>query len=108
MKRKISYEEATYKGKQMDALKELSNKCKSSVHVIVNGHKSNYESIEEFVRYRDLDDDEIKKDVYDEMIKTDFCVEVQFYPDTPIGFYIVYHYDIELALKEALRICEEL
>ena len=32
----------------------------------------------------------------------------QFYPYTPVGFNIVYHYDLELAIAEALKTLETL
>ena len=41
------------------------------------------------------------------MEKTNTVVSVQFYPDTPIGFYIVYHYDVEAAIKCALDALEK-
>jgi len=38
----------------------------------------------------------------------DFIIEIQFYPDTPVGFHVVYHYDLDAALDEALTIIEGL
>lgn len=35
------------------------------------------------------------------MIETNTIVELQFYPDTPIGFYRVYYCDLDAALDEA-------
>jgi hypothetical protein len=37
-----------------------------------------------------------------EMIRLNTVVDVQFYPDTPVGFYRVAHYDIDAALDAAL------
>ena len=34
-------------------------------------------------------------------------VEVQFYTHTPIGFYLVVHYDLNKALDEAIEIARE-
>jgi hypothetical protein len=41
------------------------------------------------------------------MIDTDTIVEVQFYPDTPVGFYRVLHHDLNAALAEAVKLIEQ-
>ena len=88
----------------MDKLKTLLNRCKCGVFVTVNQHRDYYQSVDQA-----LDDlagmespPEIPADIRAEMVRKDTIVEVQFYPDTPIGFYLIYHYDIDLALDEAL------
>lgn len=37
------------------------------------------------------------------MIETNTIVEIQWYPDTPVGFYSLFHYDFNLAVEEALK-----
>lgn len=44
----------------------------------------------------------IEPDVYDKMEELDTIVELQYYPDTTVGCYKVYHYDIGMALDKAL------
>ena len=89
----------------MEKLKELVNKCKCGVHITVNGHKDYYETVEQHFKLNptaeeDLED--IETDVYEKMKELNTIVEVQYYPDTPIGFYKIYHYDIEKAIDEAI------
>ena len=49
------------------------------------------------------DKDDIESDVLNKMIETNTMIELQFYPDTPIGFYKIYHYDLEQAIDIALN-----
>jgi len=85
-------------------LKELLSKCKAGVIISVNEHRNYYSSAELTLErlYDGVCDPEIADDVRNTMLETDTIVEIQFYPDTPIGFYSVYHHDIECALDEAL------
>lgn len=85
----------------MNKLKYLIGNCKNSVIVEVNGHRDVYMSVLEFL---EDDDKEIDKGVLNKMVETDMVVRIQFYPDTAVGFYIVYHYDVEKALDECIQI----
>lgn len=92
-------------------LTKLIGKCKASVIVTANEHRDNYQTVEDYFNEieQQRDDDlrgDIETEVYNKMVKTDTIIEVHFYPNTPIGFYQVFHYDVELALKEALKISE--
>lgn len=84
----------------MEKFKELVSLCKAGVSISVNCHKDYYESVEQYV---DQDVKDINKDVFDEMVKRDTIVKVQAYPKTPIGFYDIYHYDIDKAVDIALH-----
>lgn len=89
----------------MEKLKELLSRCKSTVEIRYNPHKSYYDAIVEYIG-----DDDIKyveKDVLDKMINQDTLVCIQFYPHSSVGFYTVYHYDIEQAIERALTILNE-
>jgi len=88
----------------MDKLKELLSRCKAAVSITVNDHRNVYESVETYLHDREGWEcpPEIEPDVRAKMIETDTVIEVQFYPDTPVGFYSVYHYDLDAALDEAL------
>jgi hypothetical protein len=48
--------------------------------------------------------EELSDDVRAGVIANDSTVELQFYPDTPIGSYTVIHYDVDEALRIALQI----
>ena len=86
----------------MNKLKELLSKCEASVSITVNQHRDYYQSVEEHIEEQALIDeeliDEIGKEVYEEMKKTNTIIEIQAYPDTPIGSYRLFHYDIDKAI----------
>ena len=84
----------------MEKLKELVSLCKASVEISVNDHKDYYESVEQHINEKEREN--IKTDVFDEMVKRNTIVKVQAYPHTPIGCYVVYHYDIDMAVDITL------
>jgi hypothetical protein len=89
----------------MNNLKKLIDRC-VSVNLESNLNKTFYESVAEYF-YNQVSNGSIKdipKDVYDKMIELDCIIEITFYPDNPIGFHVVYHYDLDMAIKEALSI----
>ena len=79
--------------------------AKCSVSIEVNGHRDYYETIDEYIREERRGD--IAKDVWAKMLETDTCIEVQVYPDTPIGFYDVVHYDLDTAIDMMLKLMKE-
>lgn len=87
----------------MNKLKELLSKCKASVSITVNQHRDYYQSVKDYIEERaQLDEDlieEIGLDVYEKMQKTNTVIEIQAYPDTPIGSYRIFHYDIDKAVQ---------
>jgi hypothetical protein len=87
-----------------DKLKELLSRCKCGVYLSVNEHRDLYRTAEahldELAGYECPPT--IRDDVRQKMIETDTIVELQFYPNTPVGFNRVYHYDLGAALDEAL------
>jgi len=91
-----------------DKVEKLVSLCKGSVSIRFNDNTTNYETVEECIRtdfsglYKGLDDD-----VAAEMFRRNRMVEVHFYPDTPVGFYHITHYDLEAAVDEALEVLEE-
>lgn len=88
----------------MDKLKELMSRCKCGVFLYVNEHRDYYQSaeksLEEIMGYECPP--EIDPEVRKVMIETDTIIKIQFYPDTPIGSYDIYHHDLDAALDEAL------
>lgn len=91
-----------------EKIDRLVSLCKASVSITFNDHTTNYQTVSKELqqnfggRYSGID-----SDVKDEMIKRNTMVEVQFYPDTPVGFYMVAHYDLDAALDEAIKIAEK-
>ena len=88
----------------MDKLKELMSRCKAGVHLTVNEHRNYYQSaaqsLDELAQYECPP--EISDEVRQKMIETNTIINLHFYPNTPVGFYSIYHYDLDLALDEAL------
>jgi len=85
----------------MKKLQDLIKKTKCSVSITVNNHRDYYETIEQYVQPEEKQD--ISNDIWQKMIELDTCIELQFYPDTPVGFYKIYHYDIEKVIDIALN-----
>jgi hypothetical protein len=84
-------------------LNELISRCKCGVFVTVNEHRDYYQSAADALIERDGYEcpPRIDPAVRAEMIRLNTVVRLQFYPDTPIGSYEIYHYDLDAALAEA-------
>ncbi len=89
-----------------DKLKKLLERCKCGVYLSVNEHRDYYQTaadrLKELYEQRE-EPPEINEDVRVKMIETDTIVELQFYPDTPIRSYTIWHYDLDEALAVALE-----
>jgi len=89
----------------VNKFEQILNRCKCGVFLIVNEHRDYYQTAEE--KLIELDSMECPPDidpkVRSKMIELNTIIDLQFYPDTPIGSYSVYHHDLEMALDEALE-----
>ena len=88
----------------MNKLKELMSLCKCGVYVYINTHRDIYCSVAS-----ELADEKSGMDsvIYDKMIELDTIIHVQCFPDTPIGSYTVYHYDLDDAIDLAVKYVKE-
>jgi hypothetical protein len=50
---------------------------------------------------------EISEEIRKKMVETDTIVSIHFYPDTPISFFDIYHYDLDTCLDLALECLED-
>ena len=95
----------------MERFKNLVSSCKCSVSISVNKHRDYYETAaQHFDNLHSMSPDLIKdidKNTMDKMVEYNTIVNISFYPDTPVGFYAVYHYDLDLALDIAVKIIED-
>lgn len=91
----------------MERLKSIIDNCRCGVSIDVNAHRNYYQSAEDYLNDAGIIE-ESGDDAYKRMIELDTIIEIQFYPRTPIGFYTVYHYDIDKALDEVITIINEL
>lgn len=92
-------------GHPADKLQRLLARCKCGVFLEVNQHRDYYQSVEEALGEMAALEcpPEIPEDVRAQMIATDTIVDLQFYPDTPIGSYSIVHHDLDAALDIALH-----
>jgi hypothetical protein len=71
----------------------------------VNQHRDYYEKIEDYLC--DLEHRECPPDISDQqrkdIVNSDTLVELQFYPDTPIGSYLFVGHDVDSVLEEAVE-----
>ncbi|RTL06354.1 hypothetical protein EKK58_05230 [Candidatus Dependentiae bacterium] len=88
----------------MDKLKQLIARCKCGVYVTANEHRDGYETPAQWLEQHlgapaSL---EISDEVQAGILASGTIINVQFYPETPVGFYRIVHYDMDKALDEAL------
>ncbi len=76
------------------------------MRVGVNEHRDLYQTVGEYVDELG-DKDEIDNRTLEKMIETNTIVNIQFYPDTPIGFYNVYAGSLDEALQMAQECLED-
>jgi len=88
----------------MNKFKFIMEHCKCSVSLTINDHRDMYESVEYFLDGRV---EGIDKDILNGMIESDTMINCQFYPDTPIGFYSIYHYDLDKCLDICVDIIKK-
>lgn len=86
----------------MDKIKKLLSLCKASVTLQVNKHIDYYDTVEQYLK----EEHDIDNNILSEMIKRNTVIEIQAYTLYPIGFHVVYHYDIDLAIEEMINILE--
>jgi hypothetical protein len=80
-------------------LSKLIDRCNGSVSITFNQHRDYYEPLEVYFTGKE---DEVEPDVLVEIIKRQTLVSIHLYPDSPVGYYEVHHYDLEKALEIAL------
>ena len=91
----------------MERLIYLSSKCKGGIILTIDGHKGCCTTIDKYINTPEFcgcKDGDIEDWIKDKIIELNTIVELQFYPDSPIGFYKIYHYDIEMAVDNAIKI----
>jgi hypothetical protein len=92
----------------MTPISELLNLCKCGIQIEINIHRDYYMSASDALDELNGEEDQWKSetdlDVWQKMIDTDTIISIQAYPDTPIGFYRIYHYDIDMAIQRMIEI----
>lgn len=91
-------------------LKKILKRCKCGVHLSINAHRDFRQTVEEY--FEDLgylieDPIEVTPEIKKKMIELNTIIELQVYPNTPVSFFTVYHYDLDLAIEEMERLLFE-
>ena len=66
-----------------------------------NGHRELDETVTQYIHPDFLK--KIRKDVLAKMVEKNTIIELRCYPLSPVCFFKVYHYDLEMAVDEALN-----
>jgi len=86
----------------MNKLNKLKNLCKGEVIITFNEHRSSYQTVkEELIDY--YQGYEVDTSVFKEMINRDEMICIRFYPNTPLNFTTVLHYDIDMAIDKCIE-----
>ncbi len=90
-----------------DKLKKLLERCKCGVFITVNEHKNYYRSAADHIEEMSFtEDDAMSDEMKEKMIALDTIIRLHFYPETPIGSYVIIDCDLESALYRALQCLE--
>lgn len=82
-------------------MQEIMNACECGVYLESNRHRDYYDSIETAIS--ELKDD-VDQETKDRMLKANTIVSLQFYPITPVGFYVVYGTTVDEVITKAKSI----
>lgn len=90
----------------MERIKRLISTCKGSISIEIDGHKDCYDTVSHYVlgKHSQSDDQEFaQSDVFAKMVELGTCINVRFYPHTPVSFFSIWHYDLDMALDIAME-----
>lgn len=91
----------------MNKFKKLVSLCKCSVSLTVNNNRDYYETVEQYMDGQKLEVGDVDVEILNKMKELDIIIELQFCPKAPIGFFRLFHYDVDLILDKALSIMGE-
>lgn len=89
-------------------MKEIIERCKCGIYLEVNRHRDYYDTIEEAITEENErnTEPEIEPELAERMIKENMFISLQFYPDTPVGFYKVYGTSLDEVVEKAKQALE--
>lgn len=91
-----------------DKFKKILERCKCGVYLTINEHRDYYETAQKNLDLQiELNEDfieDVGKEVINKMVELDTIINLQIYPDTPIGFYSIYHYNLDHVIDTAYNI----
>ncbi len=83
-------------------IKKLTDVCKGGFSIEVNPHSGTYESIEEYLG-DEIKNNDISAEDLSRVIKSNTLICVQAYPNTPVGFYLIFDDDVEKAIDRIIE-----
>ena len=91
-----------------ERIEEIFSRCEGNVCIEYNPHKSSYCSVKSYLEFTNSTDTlDISPEAVHSMIEEDTIVSLQWYPDTPVGFYIVHASKIEDCIQQCLDIMND-
>lgn len=74
----------------LNYLESILPEHKGELSIEHNGHKSNYETVENYIEWRKFDDEDFaNSNSRKKCIETDSIWVLQYYPNTPVGFNVI-------------------
>ena len=89
---------------KMEKLNKLAERCKASVHLEYRSQSAYYQTLTDLLRDPEDKEQFLSEEDYQICLATDKYWELQFYPDTPVGFYKLIGSDVEKLLDRALEV----
>jgi len=90
-------------------MEEIIQKCKCGIYLSVNQYRDYYQSIEDAVKEeRERNSTDINDELAARMVAEKSLISLQFYPDTPVGFYIVYGTTLDEVVTKAKSVINSL
>lgn len=85
---------------KLNNIEEMFPKHEASLHITHNQHKAYYNKIEEHIKDRKIRDDEWATPTSKQRaIQNDSLWELQWYPNTPVGFNLLFGATLEEILQ---------
>jgi len=95
-----------------DKIIELVNNYNGSILIHFQPHKFFYKSVMDYMNNKfmsgDIDEDGFSVEVLKKMEETDTIIYLQICSCDPMEFHNIYHYDLEVAIDEAIKILRSL
>lgn len=86
-------------------LQDVIERCVCEVMLTARTHMNYHQSFAEFIEETEAARDEKFTDEFKaKAVEQNYLIELQFHPDTPVGFYCVYGLTVDDCVAEALEI----
>lgn len=92
----------------MTKIQQLISLCKCGITIEINAHRDYYMTAEQCLDEIDGEEgmwqSETDPKVWRQMIETDTIISIQAYPNTPVSFHRIYHYDVDAAIDRMIEL----